>query len=727
MNLYDKCINKITVSENYIKFNQENSLVNTKIKTFNDCFKDLFGFFSDEAKIQYALLNNCSLELANIYLKNAILSDDDSLKEKYSFVHGYPKFYENKDYLFIKYSGSLTDVMTIEKLKEHASSISFLEGDTIFLQNSYLNKEEEVFRVAQKIASLVFEKRDNIYIYYNDSTYESKIRFALSLFNIDLENLKYPLIALSDSKRFIEALDKYDSLPPYEAFSNILNDLDNSIIKNEMIGIFNHYVFYEDCLKNIKHLVIEEISTKKISNKESNVIHIGFPDDPFDATLFVLGAIDGEILKTYRDDDFLSDDFKMKKGIPTSNIQNEYEKKGFIASLSFCKEVYLSYPIKVDGQEKNPFINNLDSFIVPDVYTKKAKEYKMGLALDRFNKYKVVPKDKIDEEFFKSFKGYSSKYNGTKGLEDYKLSYTSLNEFYTCPFLYYLTRVLYINIPNENEESMAVGSLFHKVLEDGNTCYLDEMIKNASSSKEKFYLKKYHEILSEILKINRPSKYISTMHEATFQKRINNIIFEGKIDNLMTYGKKAIVVDYKTGNKEASLDYFTDGIDMQLILYFYLINGEYEPVGGYLVKVLPSSVFKYNDKKDYQMQMEEYFKFDGFSIDKEVSNIDTEYEIKSYLKGVKAKKGGGFTEASKNHIINEEEMKKLIDMAENLVVKAIKKIKNGMFSIVPRKNNYFDSCLYCQYKPICYRRKNDYEEIIKRSNLSFLRGEDNED
>ncbi len=70
-----------------------------------------------------------------------------------------------------------------------------------------------------------------------------------------------------------------------------------------------------------------------------------------------------------------------------------------------------------------------------------------------------------------------------------------------------------------------------------------------------------------------------------------------------------------------------------------------------------------------------------------------------------------------------EERNNLIDLMENLIIKCIDNVSDGIFNVSPIKiDKIADGCEFCEYKDVCYRKFKDFNIQI----LSTKEGDDDE-
>ena len=162
-------------------------------------------------------------------------------------------------------------------------------------------------------------------------------------------------------------------------------------------------------------------------------------------------------------------------------------------------------------------------------------------------------------------------------------------------------------------------------LEESAAEYVNETGKQLTA-REKYFVKKYRDILDKLYRFMQKQRETCAFSVYGLEKEFevplgDGIILKGKIDKIMTatLGEKtyAIVIDYKSGNTEVDLNNVVHGLDLQLPIYFYLLNNsggeEFHFAGMYLQRVLPSSVFARKEGKTFEEQLREYFRLKGYT------------------------------------------------------------------------------------------------------------------
>lgn len=378
-------------------------------------------------------------------------------------------------------------------------------------------------------------------------------------------------------------------------------------------------------------------------------------------------------------------------------------------------------------------------------YSNLSNKINLSKKLDNYVKYGEIDEDlnllysSYEDIDFMSF---DNKFNGInknnlpKFIKDKLiLSYTSMDNYYSCSFKYYLKNILKLE---EYEETFAafIGSLFHYIL---SKCFFPDFnfdlefnnyIKNKNLNfKEKFYIKKLKEDLIFIINTIKKQYMHMNFDKALYEDEIFvnydksvKVTFKGYIDKILykecndyTY---AVIIDYKTGNPDINLNNMIYGLNMQLPIYLYLTKNNkklknVKILGFYLQKIL-------NKPKDEEKR-ENSLKLQGYSIDNEnlLEIVDDTYENSEIIESLKKKKDGTYSTYSK--VISEDEIDKINSLTGKKIEEAIDDILNCKFDINPKKSDKkIYGCEYCKFKDICYRTNNDIVTLKEYNNLDFI-------
>ena len=372
-------------------------------------------------------------------------------------------------------------------------------------------------------------------------------------------------------------------------------------------------------------------------------------------------------------------------------------------------------------------------FLESPKYREKIDNITKGIA-----KIENINKEVIEERFLDEI--YKDKNLST--------SVSKLEEFRKCPFSYFLKYILNIKDRDNNIlDFLTLGNIYHSVLEEFSNRILKDMEKVQNIKDEEIYI-----VLGEIIEEMSKQEEISNLFDIGpkyryYLNRIKNIVFisskalieqirEGKFepkhfeidfDRISNYKKDLSInldsgykmnikgkidrvdkffddekeyikiMDYKSSDKDLSLDKVYYGLQLQLLTYldiFVKMEQSSSPK-----EVLPAGAFYFEVK-------EEILK-DGMKEDK----ITEEFNLKGILldndkvkKAVGEKtnsKGKSVCKVSTSSIFNQDEFSKILKLANILVKEISNEIVKGDIKVYPYKYKIETGCNYCNYKDIC--------------------------
>lgn len=787
-----------------IKINSSFGLKKISYKTFTEVISDLIGEYDNEARIVLQKQANITPELAAIILKNALVVNDcyqnKKIRNLLEIKNEYHKYlrenplgsniYRNRTVIIINdYQTNDLFNLALEKLKlisrviDYQSSQKYDKPLNVFCCNS---PKQEINNLVKEVSILLEQgiKPEKIRI-SAPSDYIIYLQEVFKLTNLDIVVDKPSLYEYETSKLCLEILEAYLDQPIQSGFQNALEILNaktssKNMIIPKIINIFNSYVHYhfkiKDIYQDIKYRFKKTFPTlvtyQNVLKIQPLLDEVILEDD----YLFILGLNQDVFPKTYKDDRYLLDHEREKLGLVTSKLFNKQEKLKALHLINRSKNVYLSYseytsigktPISSFIQDLKEhysvnIVNHQNDYLIS--YSEKLDQLQLGKKLDLYYKYDVKSEELFtlyNEYKHVSYRKYSHKFNGVdqaflnKYLEkEITLSYTSIDQYYKCGFLFYLERVLKF-YRSTNQDALTIGNIFHECL---HKLFLNEKIDNLDiflgvtikeylkvnnivpSKREWFFIGKYQEILKQIYQIIKTQHTNSAFQTLGLEKEykivINEnyrIILTGKIDKVLVLeiaGEKyAIVIDYKTGNTDFDLNRIIHGLNMQIMFYFYFLNNSSSEKhlfgGGYLQGVLPNSVFSRDNKLSYAEQFNKYFQLTGYSnsslnvLQKIDFNIDNNQK---FIKGIRFKKDGTLDSNSLKKVISLADFEELLKITEEKINQAILDITTGRYFINPKKLGSFDSCEFCPYLDLCYRDDSDYHSLENYKNFEFLGG-----
>ena len=760
--------------------NTINDIYDIKFMNINEVIKRLF--FDYDEKTIYYLMNkyNIKYEIAKIYIDNIYyIKNKKYNNKKLDMLVDLKKELEDnnlliKDNLFIDYIKEKNIKVVMKKISKYNNYIfDILKKYTnVDIYNFNYNKhkqkvyefetlDKEIEYVAYNICDLINNKVDinDIKISNIDEDYINPIKRIFSSFNIpiNLPDNSYIIGTKigkdfidnlnSDINKTIESIDKYKDDPIY----------------NEIIDICNKYTFIDDYLK-VKELIIHDLSKTKVPTiNYDNAIEIidykSIVDD--NKYVFLMNFNLNTVPKVYKDEDFITDNIKPEY-LDTTLDKNKIEKQLTINSIDAVNNLIITY--KKMTPEKEYYPSNLVAnytvekpiIDISKSYSIKNDKLKLASSLDKLLKYghKDDELNILKYNYDIPYKDYNNKYEKVDIDNLYKildnklsLSYSKLEEYNECPFKYYLSKVLKLDIYEENFSAI-LGTIFHHILEIGLKkeidinkevdLFLKDNYKDKEfTNMELFFINNAKENIKFALDtIKNQMKYCKLNNVLTEKKvyiskdKTIKISFSGIIDKLLYKEENnntiVAIIDYKTGNNiDIDLGYMSYGIGLQLPIYLYLSdNMDFKNIkfsGIYLQKVMPE-IEKKDEKKEDKLKLEGYSNSDKNIIEL----FDSSYEESKVIKGLRTKSNGEFYSNSK--VMDDNNFNLLKDFAKKQVDTAIDNILDAKFDISPirkEKDKDITACKYCNYKDICFRTNNDIRNLKKDKDLSFLGGDIN--
>lgn len=507
----------------------------------------------------------------------------------------------------------------------------------------------------------------------------------------------------------------------YKKLNEVLLELQDEDLIKEFIDIYvklNKFCSDEEIIEYIDFYVQ---NNKKVKEKGS----IKFVDKsyiPLEGEVLFIPSFVSSVYPNPKSDSSYPGDKEFKSAnLLTSNDENEIEKLEF-------KEVYYSKGEVVFLKHKIHLKNEYFKSVYEDTYSFENKKIeskiiskdalRLNLVLNedrrllygKKNPYKKQLEEEVSE--YRTYDHHFKPFDEVKNDRKVELSFTTLNDFISCPFKYYLTNILRVDKFKDTND-IRLGNVFHEFIENNlkNIDYdIDYYLDKFPSKKEKIINKKLfkgptkaYEVFEEFLNSSKLKKFEI---EKKFKFDLNsNVVLKGAIDTIIfdDENKYLAVIDYKKSDKNFDKKYVENGEYLQLPTYLLALKHiykDYTPLGSYFYNVAP---------KDYLLKdIDNSFKFSGVSrIEDECRNIlDSEGK---YIRSIKPSKEGKFR--TEKGLVDEEGMKELIDVTYDQINDSALKIKKGEFNIGPR---YFNksACEYCNYKDICYVEGKDEVKVL---------------
>lgn len=762
-----------------------------KIYTISE-FNKLYFFDYDEETIYYVMTKyNVNYEIAKIYINNLIyIEEKEYNNKKLRFLSELKKdlLTNNKiiiNKLFIEslnnknitiYNLPLTKELQslIDKIKINNNIEIINEKNKNYIHKIYHldNIENEVVFIANKICKLIKDgiKISNIYITNIDDEYKKLIKKIFPMFNINITlNENKTIYGTHIVNEFINNYNN-DLQITIDYLKNIIKTQEDEEVLNKIINIINDYTFIDN-KEDIKEIIKIRLKNTNISNKDNkNSIHeVSLKEYIFKEDDYVfLPSFNQTIIPTiYKDEDYLTDNDKKELNISYTVDKNILEKNIIKEKISNIKNLIITYKDICNGEEYN--ISNINEDLNYEIeeitkldlsYSNKYNKIKLASLLDEYYKYNTTSELlSILNTNYKDIKynTFDNKFTGInkQDLKEYlnnkiTLSYSSLDKYFKCPFSFYISKILKLDIYEETFYQI-VGTLFHAILEKQNTYNgtYDELwqqeinnIDYTFNKKEQFFLKKLKEELQFIIDVINNQENFTNLHDELHEERIYtsisgdiSITFTGIIDKIK-YNKKdnetiIAIIDYKTGNPNLDLTTIPYGIGMQLPVYLYLAKNSkklenIKVAGFYLQKILNNEV-TVDKNTTYEQQKKKNLLLQGYSnYDMNIlSEFDNSYIDSNIIKSMKVKKDNEFYSYSK--VLTNEQMDIITNIAEEKIKEGSQDIINAKFDIAPKrilKDNY--GCNLCKYKDICFKTEKDVVELEKIKLSDIIGGEEDE-
>ena len=622
----------------------------------------------------------------------------------------------------------------------------YLEEEDIFNPNlevtCFNEMEIEVNYVMSKIGSLIEQgvSLNKIYFYSIPSEYNLIIKKTMINHNIILDCKSE--IRIYDTpifKRYLDLLKDNSFVDGYK----ILNE-NTSYDPQDVLGSLIDLIIDVTSLKINKDEQIELLcflaKTKNVQNLEYKE-SIKEIDDSYyledDEYCFMLGFSLGSHPVISKDTEFYLDSEKHLLRRNTSVIKNEISEEKLIRFIKRTKNLILTfkhqalknvyYPSllikKLGIKEKKGKLKNVR-------YSKKHTLFEVSKYRDLERLYGVSNKwidtFKNEELGFNTYDHLYKRINSFDKNQELVLSYTQIDDYMKCPFMYYLKHILHIDefIGNFKTE---IGTLFHNILEESNIKeiniddYREEILSKFTTYKDRYFAEKVLPQVLRVIKKNNDFHNITNLNNISYEKEIKIKLDElsylmGRIDKFLVddISKTIAVVDYKTGKFTFDKKKVEFGLNLQLPIYALLLSKEYPDyliAGVYIQKVL----LEKDNIKD-----EEAYLLDGITINDLnliklidptlgtlVSEDGKDCLSSIYINKMKLNKDGKLNAYSP--VIDIDEFLALIEKTKQHVEMAINGIRNANFKISPidvkeEKNN---ACTYCKFADICNHDYND--------------------
>lgn len=783
----------IIVSNKYIKLiliqKFSNQMRKITFKSFDEVKDDIYTTI-DYQMLFHNMKEDTNLEVLRIKLANSYFIQQDSnepfLHELYLYHQNnhlildenHLSYYKSKKVYFVNYYGDddlINQMLPFLKHYERCFTTNSIDKElTVF---HFENYDDEILEVVNHIAILLNKKVDpaKIVIHKVNKDYLNKLEEYLMIYKIDyIVEGEGSFFDVDIVKNFFHDLKNYEAMRLNKVLKDYLIDKKDNKIFSKIGKVLEPLIMLDLTINSItldliKDVFIHTIYQEEVTNaiKIENVLNHIYDDDTH---IFIMNFSHGEIAHIYKDDTYLNDKIRKNLKLLTSFDRTQIEEKKILDCIHSYESIHLSYSTYCSSKIYMP------SNLIKEL----AKKRIVNICDASIHIYHIVNEDMAKMRFFKAYalyrlyqkktfdylygytyfcadltKRYQSDFNATL---DYlalptlfmELSYTKLNDYFSCPFRFYLKYILNIEEKMEDNNSTFVGRMYHFVLEkvvakryidrrtkeevlENISVYICDFVKNQTyeiKDKLKFYLNKFSEELKLIVEIIMDFMDHSSFEvlglEQKLEKQLDDYtVVVGLIDKILKYQEYYLVIDYKTNPVHPNWYALDVGLDLQLPLYLYLIKAN-DPnakiAGSYLQSVFRTSLLKYEDKPLSKVMLEQ-LKYVGYTLqDRDVIlAIDTNALNGSGSLPKQIVSNKGFYKNFLKKSFTQTQFDAIILYVEKLIFEANKKIRKGLFPILPLTDEKNESvCRYCRLKDLCYRNETMKKVYKKHDDFSYL-------
>lgn len=433
---------------------------------------------------------------------------------------------------------------------------------------------------------------------------------------------------------------------------------------------------------------------------------------------------------------------------PNIKIVNDREKENFsLALASFNDKLVLSYPIVSESGKKNFKSRLFDS--LADLFNVKEYFYKdryltfsegvKAFAMDvkRFADSKITDFDNASE-FYHATKGNETvdgllyraqkTVDGklkkvTQDMPKYISSPTAIEEFYSCPYRAFISRILRVKeSENGNFSGLVVGNFLHDVMNG----YLS---RYSEITDENSFNKVIEEEILRVISCEEYSRHIdgdskndlerviketkayatktqgylnaSSFKPSKLEKSVSLKLLDGKatlygkIDRLDECDEYYRVIDYKTGEYDVSAKALFSGDKLQLYLYSAMAEqsgATDKKLAGTFYAPINQLYLEKDKKVNHLLDGKVLEEKDVLKLHGEESVADSHYIKLS-------------PRTKKSVVLSAEALKAHVKYAIKMCENAIEDISNGFIASSPLSG----ACKYCKFSGAC-----DKENFIER-------------
>ena len=334
-----------------------------------------------------------------------------------------------------------------------------------------------------------------------------------------------------------------------------------------------------------------------------------------------------------------------------------------------------------------------------------------------------------------------------------EISASALENYFQCPLKYLFNYVLKLKDPISSDiEMLDIGNILHEVahsyylrkdresLDITNFCNytINKILQKDEKLSQHINSPILINLISEAIRfinhlrtMDRNSKFIPTYFEKPFGNNHNlsalpltdKISLKGKIDRIDMFEDYFRIIDYKSGNSNATLGELYYGKKLQLFLYSLAIQeATGKTLSGTFYMPVKNVVNPADDDKNVYQLMGFYTENNDIVSAYDI-NIPT--NLKTEFVNMTLKKDGTIKKTEK--VLSPSEMENLLNYSKEISINALDEIASGKFKASPLKYNALtNACTYCPYLTLCSKSSNNipFRVMSKVDKNSFTGGSD---
>ncbi|MDR2828162.1 MAG: PD-(D/E)XK nuclease family protein [Acholeplasmatales bacterium] len=770
----------------YLNFKliDENSIINSLHYTCDEDF--LICVLIEQYNYQYSEAIRISKLIVSFAFAHTSINTpliklrDELLELKVLSIPKKDLFFEtlkNKDVLVINHLPSSIELevsLNYYGIKYKNINIDFENTHKPIYQ--FRNETQEINYVFSQISSLLSlgVSINDILLYYPNSSYYYQIQRFSKLYHIPYHHDTIDVLSNHITKYILNNIETLD----YEILLQksdplVKNIVDGMVLEEIKDSVKPPYLDIKDNSKKINTIksIIFGIKLNNF-NCVNTISRIKTPSILDKKYIFVIGFNSSNYPTFVKNNDYITDNEKILYSL-NSSTQININSLNTITNFIFSPSIFqISFASTVNNQEESiSFLATKYKFNIiynptqVNFYSLEHLKYEYAKLIDFIKKYgeAMLSADELDfyyrldktldkTPFFPYIPIYKGISKTILPNTPKNYSYTSINEYYECPFKYYLKRILGLD-KTVIDYNIALGNVIHHTLENASSNQFDikssflaaveEESKNYEfTPKEKIFLVRIaSELESYHAFINKHKSVMSYKndHKELKVKTIvkDDITLEGKIDiiyeTLNSDNEKLLsIIDYKTSGHYNNIKLILLGLCMQLPFYVYLISkspkfSNHKIIGVYMSKILPSAYYK--EKKNKKDLRKDEYKLDGY-FTSNITNMNSFVggTNNEFVRAYSVTLSGYLSQIAYKRSFNEEDIKKLSQIVETKILEADENISRCYFPIEPKKDGMnVDSCKYCSYSDICFKNNSTYYYITMKDYNDPFYKEDKED